>query len=200
MAQEKKKNQDVERQELVLQPLRSMINLFRWKKYLVTVNQKPFEASKTSLYGPKYDKFEDGKRPSNCGTTSNPSLDDKELLKEFENVEGLQSQNPPKEDKKIDGGHRQQKFDENYGWNSGVPFWFNTRCDYEDDFMKKIKNWQFNPLADERDEWPTEPRFNPFLRSTMMSDTPDNETKHQDYSYNRRGAKVEGPGGGSLNT
>ena len=161
MAQDKKKNQDVERQELVLQPLRLMINLFRWKKYLVMVAQKPFEASKTSLNGPKDDKFEDGKWP-NCVTTSKPSLDDKELekecqpLKEFENVEGLQSQNPPKEDKKIDGGHRQQKFDENYGWNSGVPFWFNTRCDYEDDFMKKIKNWQFNPPADEEDEWPTE--------------------------------------------
>ena len=45
--------------------------------------------------------------------------------------------------------------------------------------MKKIKNWQFNPSEDEKDKQPTEPRFNPFLRSTMMSDTPDNETRPQ---------------------
>ena len=38
-----------------------------------------------------------------------------------------------------------QKFDENYGKASGVPYWVNTRCDYEDDFIRKIKNWQFNP-------------------------------------------------------
>ena len=38
-----------------------------------------------------------------------------------------------------------KKFDENYGKVSGVPYWVNARCDYEDDFMKKIKNWQFNP-------------------------------------------------------
>ena len=40
--------------------------------------------------------------------------------------------------------------------------------------MKKIKNWQFNLLADDKDKWPTEPRFNPLLHSTMISDTPDN--------------------------
>ena len=37
----------------------------------------------------------------------------------------------------------------------------NTRCDYEDEFMKKINNWQFNPPKDK-------PRFNPFLHSTMI--------------------------------
>ena len=41
-------------------------------------------------------------------------------------------------------------------------------------FMKKIKNWQFNPPADEEDEWPTEPRFKPMLYSTMISDNHDN--------------------------
>ena len=51
-----------------------------------------------------------------------------------------------------------------------MPFWINTRCDYEDDFMKKIKNWLFNPQADEEDEWPIEPRFNSLLHSTMISD------------------------------
>ena len=43
--------------------------------------------------------------------------------------------------------------------------------------MKKIKNWQFNPPANEKDEWPTEPKFDPLLHSTMISDTPDNETR-----------------------
>ena len=38
--------------------------------------------------------------------------------------------------------------------------------------MKKIKNWQ-----NDKDKWPTEPRFNPLLHSTMISDTPDNEAK-----------------------
>ena len=37
-------------------------------------------------------------------------------------------------------------------------------------FMEKIKNWQFNPPADEEYEWPTEPRFKPMLYSTMISD------------------------------
>ena len=45
--------------------------------------------------------------------------------------------------------------------------------------MKKIKNWQFNPPADEKDEWPTEPKFDPLLHSTMISDTPDNEARPQ---------------------
>ena len=36
--------------------------------------------------------------------------------------------------------------------------------------MKKIKNWLFNPQADEEDEWPIEPRFNSLLHSTMISD------------------------------
>ena len=54
-----------------------------------------------------------------------------------------------------------------------MPFWVDTRQDYEDNFMKKIKNWQFNPPADEKDEWPTEPRFNLFLHSTIISDIPD---------------------------
>ena len=60
-----------------------------------------------------------------------------------------------------------------------VSFWINTRCDYEDDFMKKIKNWLFNPQADEEDEWPIEPRFNSLLHSTMISDNHDNETRPQ---------------------
>ena len=62
----------------------------------------------------------------------------------------------------------------------------NTRCDYEGDFMKKIENWQFNPPADEKDEWPTEPRFNPLLHSTMMSDTEARPhcTKVYENSYN----------------
>ena len=46
-------------------------------------------------------------------------------------------------------------------------------------FMKKIKNWQFNPPADEEDEWPTEPRFKPMLYSTIISDNHDNETRPQ---------------------
>ena len=74
------------------------------------------------------------------------------ISKKYENVEGQHSQIPPEEDKKIDGGHPQQKFDENYGRNSGVTFWVNTRHDCEDDCMKTIKNWQFKPLADEDDE------------------------------------------------
>ena len=43
--------------------------------------------------------------------------------------------------------------------------------------MKKIKNWQFNPPADEEDEWPIKPRFNSLLHSTMISDNHDNETR-----------------------
>ena len=70
-----------------------------------------------------------------------------------------------------------KKFDENYGKAFGVPYWVNTRCDYEDDFMKKIKTWQFNPPADEEDEWPIEPRFYSLLHSTMISDNHDNETR-----------------------
>ena len=49
----------------------------------------------------------------------------------------------------------------------------------QDDFMKKIKNWQFNPPADEEDEWPTGPRFNPLLHSTMISDNHDNGSRPQ---------------------
>ena len=45
--------------------------------------------------------------------------------------------------------------------------------------MKKIQNWQFNPPGDEKDEWPTEPVFNPFLHSTMISDNHDNEARPQ---------------------
>ena len=57
----------------------------------------------------------------------------------------------------------------NIFWRFMVLLWFN----WQDDFMKKIKNWQFNPPADEKDEWPTEPRFNLFLHSTIISDIPD---------------------------
>ena len=45
--------------------------------------------------------------------------------------------------------------------------------------MKKIKTWQFNPPADEEDEWPIEPRFNPLLHPTMISDNHDNETRRK---------------------
>ena len=50
-----------------------------------------------------------------------------------------------KDNQKINEDRRHQKFDENYGKASGVPYWVNTRQDYEDNFMQKIKNWQFNP-------------------------------------------------------
>ena len=50
-----------------------------------------------------------------------------------------------KDNQKINKDRRHQKFDENYGKASGVPYWVNTRQDYEDNFMQKIKNWQFNP-------------------------------------------------------
>ena len=59
-------------------------------------------------------------------------------LKDVENENCPRPQNHQKKNEKIDGGHRQRKFDQNYGRNSGVPSRVNTRCDYEDDFMKKI--------------------------------------------------------------
>ena len=55
----------------------------------------------------------------------------------------------------------------------------NTQQDYEDNFMQKIKYWRFNSPADEKDEWPTEPRFNPLLHSTMISNNPDKEARPQ---------------------
>ena len=130
-------------------------------------------------------KFEVGQRPQNYVEASKSALHDKKFEKEcqplkyVENKKSLRSPNHPKNNEKIDEGHQHQKFDENYGKASRVPFWVNTRCDYKDDFMIKIKNWQFNPPVDEKDEWPTEPRFNPLLHSTMMSDTPDNEARPQ---------------------
>ena len=101
---------------------------------MVSVAQKPFG---TSLYGSKDDTFEDVKQPPNCVETSKPSLDVKKIEKEcqplndVENGKVSRPQNHPKKNEQIDGGHQQRKFDENYGQNSGVPFWVNTRCDYE---------------------------------------------------------------------
>ena len=92
---------------------------------------------KASLQDFKDDKFEDGKQPSNCVESSKPSLHDEKFEKEcqppkdVENEKGLRSKNLLKENEKFDRGHRLQKFDENYGKASGVPYWVNTRCDYE---------------------------------------------------------------------
>ena len=49
----------------------------------------------------------------------------------------------------------------------------------QDNFIQKIKYWRFDPPVDEKDEWPTEPRFNPLLHSTMISNNPDNEARPQ---------------------
>ena len=35
------------------------------------------------------------------------------------------------------------------------------------------------PPVDEEDEWPTKPRFNPLLHSTMISNNHDNEERPQ---------------------
>ena len=82
-------------------------------------------------------------------------------LKEVENEKNLCSSNPSKNNEKINDRH--QKFDENYGKASGLPYWMNTWQDYEDNFMHKIKNWQFNPPVYEKDEWSTKPKYNPLL-------------------------------------
>ena len=104
----------------------------------------------------KNDKFEDGHhRPPNCAEASKPSLHDEKFekecqpLKDVENKKNMRPPNHPKKNEKIEEGRQHRKFDENYDKVSGVPFWVNTRCDYEDDFIKRIKNWQFNHLADE---------------------------------------------------
>ena len=44
------------------------------------------------------------------------------------------------------------------------PFLGGHLKDYEDNVMKKIKNWRFNPPPDEEEEWPTNTKFNPLLR------------------------------------
>ena len=75
-------------------------------------------------------------------------------------------QNFPKYDKKFDEGYWHQKFDDNYGKASRVPFWVDTWQDFEDNFVKISRIGIFNPPADEKDEWPTEPRFNFF--STLL--------------------------------
>ena len=93
---------------------------------------------KASLQNSKHDKFEDKEQLSNFVESSKPSLHDKNLEKEcqppakdVENEKGPRLPNYPKDVKKLDEGHRQRKFDENYGKASGVPYWVNTRCDYE---------------------------------------------------------------------
>ena len=55
----------------------------------------------------------------------------------------------PQKNEKNDEGHQHRKFNDKFGKASGVPGVWSTRCDYEDDFIKRIKNWQFNHLADE---------------------------------------------------
>ena len=91
-----------------------------------------------SFNGPKDDKFEDvHQRPPNCAEASKPSLHDEKLekvcqpLKDVENEKNLRPPNHPKKNEKIDEGHQHRKFDENNGKASGIPFWVNTRCDYE---------------------------------------------------------------------
>ena len=95
------------------------------------------QCQKVSLQDSNDDKFEDGKPPSSCVESSKPSLHDKKFEKEcqppkdVENEKSLRSKNLLKENEKFDGGHRLKKFYENYGKASGVPYWVNTRCDYE---------------------------------------------------------------------
>ena len=81
-----------------------------------------------------------------------------------------------------------QKFDENYGKASGVPYLVNTRQDYEDNFMQKIKNWQFNPPVYEKDEWSTEIHCST-QQWYYLSNNRDNEARPQC-------TKKEWPGGG----
>ena len=103
-------------------------------KQIVTVAQKPFGASQTSLYGPKDDKFEDVKQPPNCVETLKPSPDVKKIEKEcqpLKDVEVPRPQNHPKKNEQIDEGLQHRKFDDHYNKASGVPFWVNTRIDYE---------------------------------------------------------------------
>ena len=62
---ENKKNQDVKRQEFILQLLQ--------EKRTVAPSPKP-QHQNPSLHGSKDDKFEDEQRPSNCEEASKPSL------------------------------------------------------------------------------------------------------------------------------
>ena len=85
----------------------------------------------------KDDKFEDGKQPSNFVESSKPSLHYEKFEKECQPPKDVENQKNPcsknllKEKEKLDRGHRLQELDENYGKASGVPYWVNTRCDYE---------------------------------------------------------------------
>ena len=139
----------------------------------------------TSLHGSKDEEFEDEQRPSKCVKASKPSLYIEKFEKEcqprknVENEKNLCSSNPLKDNEKINEDQRHQNFEENYDKASGVPYWVNTWQDHEDNLMQQIKNWQFNPPVYEKDEWSTEPKFNPLLHSTMISDNRDNEARTQ---------------------
>ena len=119
-----------------------MINFFRYvqQKQTVAIAPKP-----QYLITPR-SKFEVGQRPQNCVEASKSARHDEKFekecqpLKDVENKKNLCPINHPKKNEKIDGGHQHRKFDKNYGKAFGVPFWVNTLFDYEDDFMKEIKN------------------------------------------------------------
>ena len=78
----------------------------------------------------------------NMPTTNLPNFisNMKDFLKDEENP---RLPNFPKDDKNFDEGYWHQNFDESYGRASGVPFWVDTWQDFEDNFVKKIKNWHF---------------------------------------------------------
>ena len=106
------------------------------EKQTVTASPKP-QHQNLSHHGSKDNDFEDGERPSNCVEASKPSLYDERFEKEcqpwkdVENEKNLCPSNPSKDNEKIDEDQRHQKFNENYSKASGVPYWVNTRQDYE---------------------------------------------------------------------
>ena len=121
---------------------------FLQEKQTVVASPKP-QHQNPSFHGSKNDELEDGQRPS-IYVEASKLYDEKcekecQPRKDVENEKNLCSSNPLKDNEKINEDQRHQNFEENYDKASGVPYWVNTRQDYEDNFMQKIKNWQFNP-------------------------------------------------------